>query len=602
MASRRPKLSLLALSDRVDDISSPADSSTDSDSDASSFSSPIGSHLPDPETSFYKSAQWTRDGTTIITSSYDLQISTFVVPNNLLEPRDHPLTLRPHKTLQLAEPTNIVAAAPYYDLRYANTDHFLVACRDHPIQLYSALSPAINDSSNIVAGEEGDNNDHDDTATHTATTSLNPPKSDLPLGSYRLVSPTTEAYLPVHSLVWSSPGTHFYTGTRDLIAEFDITRNGAGPTTQIHTIPSRRHIRKGNGVGMRGTISALSAQTISDNDGFDMPAGLLAAGTWTRWVGLYDVHRSGECTATWGIKEAAASVTLTEPPARIAAKRTEGQTGSLHQTTKGIGGAGILQTAWSPCGRYLLLNERQSTGMLVYDVRVTSRLLSVLTGRDAMTHQRLTCDVFRGLDTVGGFEVWAGTRDGAVQVWEGVGNAEGCQWPSWDFSTTDGGRSRSIRQSELSFMAPAVGSVAVHHSGSVVATASGCWGMRDGGVADNADWSSSSSFEGSKDQNMESLVAGNRQSNLAKLQQSRLKLWSIGPPTTTNTLGGAPEAMVVDQHVKETYDKDEFCMAESPDLAIIEGYKARLLGDLQSGYDTADEVEQQIASEQASHR
>ncbi|KAF3767614.1 hypothetical protein M406DRAFT_219593, partial [Cryphonectria parasitica EP155] len=370
----------------------------------------------------------TRDGTTIITSSYDLQISSFVIPTDLLEPRDEPLVLRPHKTLRLAEPTNVVSPAPYYDIRFPNTDQLLVACRDHPLQLYQALSPGDND----------DNNDAPQSRTGTGC--------DAPFGSYRLMSPTTEAYLPIHSLSWPHPGTHFYVGTRDLLAEFDITRSGEGPTVRLPTIPSRRHIRKGNGVGMRGTTSALAAQTTSDG----APTGLLAAGTWTRWLGLYDMHRGRECTATWSIKEAA--------------------------TTGAIGGAGILQTAWSPCGRYLLACERQSTGVLVYDVRITGKLLGVLAGRDACTHQRLSCDVFPGLDNVGGFEVWAGTRDGAVKVWEGVGNTESCQWPSWDFSTADG---RPVPQEGPGSgpMAPAVGSVGLHHSGSVVATASGCWNM-----------------------------------------------------------------------------------------------------------------------------
>lgn len=295
-------------------------------------------------------------------------------------------------------------------------------------------------------------------------------------------------------------------GTRDLIAQFDVTRNGDGPSSQTPTIPSRRHIRKGNGVGMRGTVSALTAQTTADG----APTGLLAAGTWTRWVGLYDMARSGECTATWSIAEAAASVVHNTDPApppplpplpppppagadqqrrRCPAKGTS-PTGTTH-AVKGIGGAGIMQTAWSPCGRYLLLNERQSTGLLVYDVRGTNKVLGVLAGRDARTQQRLRCDVFPGLaGGGGGFEVWAGARDGTVQVWEGVGRREGCQWPSWAFSVADGAGGSA---------APGVGSVALHHSGSVVATCAGS-------LACDAPW-----------------TEGRR-----LLEGSSLKLWSIG--------------------------------------------------------------------------
>lgn len=349
------------------------------------------------------------------------------------------MTLRAQRTIQLAEPTNVAVSAPYYDIRYDNTDHLLVASQDHPIQLYQTGTESPGGDIGCVS----------------------------PIASYHFTSPTTEAYYPVHSLLWSSPGSHFYVGTRDLIAQFDLAHIGAGPTYVLPTIPSRRHIRKGNGVGMRGTVSALSEQTTED----DAPTGLIAAGTWTRWVGLYDLARSGECTATWSIEQAAEAVVHTQPLADSGQYPlpTEWQSafGNTHPI-QGIAGCGIIQTAWSPCGRYLILNERYSTGMLVYDVRGTNKVLGFLAGRDARTHQRMRCDVFRGVDNVGGFEVWGGSMDGTVKVWEGVGNMEGCQWPSWEFSAADEAQG---------FVAPALGSVGLHRSGSVVATCAGSWSV-----------------------------------------------------------------------------------------------------------------------------
>lgn len=216
---------------------------------------------------------------------------------------------------------------------------------------------------------------------------------------------------------------------------------------------------------MRGTVSALSEQTTEDG----VPTGLIAAGTWTRCVGIYDLTRSGDCTATWSIEKAAEAVVHTEPPAELRQsplpREWRSARGTVHPI-QGIAGSGIIQTAWSPCGRYLILNERYSTGMLVYDVRGTNKVLGFLAGRDARTHQRMSCDVFRGADDIGGFEVWAGAMDGTVKVWEGVGNTEGCQWPSWDFSAAD--RTQG-------FVAPALGSVGLHHSGSVVVTCAGSW-------------------------------------------------------------------------------------------------------------------------------
>lgn len=487
----------------------------------------------------------TRDGTTVITSSYDNRVDSYLIPEDLLEPRDGPLTLRPNRTLQLAEPTNVLAPAPYYDIRFPNTDHFLVGCRDHPLHLYQALPP--------------DRATPEDNAPPIAEETA----WKRPLASYPLVSLTTEAHLPVHALAWPHPGVHFVVGSRDLIAQFDITRNGDGPVTRIPTIPSRRHIRKGNGVGMRGTVAALSAQTTDD----DVPTGLIAAGTWTRRVGLYDVARGGECTSTWGVEEAAEGARATHVPAPASTPAGRRSPDGSTAPVKGIGGAGIIQTAWSPCGRYLLVSERQSTGMLVYDVRVTGRLLGFLAGRDALTHQRLSCDVFRGVDRVGGFEVWAGARDGTVKVWEGVGNKEGCHWPAWDFSTANG------KAGGEALVAPAVGSVGLHHSGSVVATCSGCWTMPDDegeSVSVSSRPTSSDSDEESSDSGMSFSTSGPPSWRPdKKVGESCLSLWSIEAPAPP-----VHEAVAIGQ--------TEQVLVSTEETNEIERYKQRVVRTLET--------------------
>ena len=248
---------------------------------------------------------------------------------------------------------------------------------------------------------------------------------------------------------------------------------------------------------MRGTVSALSAQPLDERG-----ASLVAAGTWTRWVGLYDFARGGECVATWAVTAAAASATA--------------ETGNgANPNVKGIGGQGILQTIWSPCGRYLLINERQSTGMLVYDVRVTGKLLGWLAGRDALTHQRLTCDVYPGTSEAGGFEAWAGTQDGTVKVWEGVGNTEGPMEASW-FVKAHGSP---------------VGSTVIHASGSVLATCSGSWTLSDE-VASDSDSGSDDYDDTSEEESEDSRDAHSR----IITQDATLKIWSIKAgmaPSTT---------------------------------------------------------------------
>lgn len=295
---------------------------------------------------------------------------------------------------------------------------------------------------------------------------------------------------------------------------------------------------------MKGVVSALGVQP--DNN-------LLAAGTWTRWIGLYDISRSGECIATWSIADAVANAGLDiSPPAQ------RGERYRKLAALNGTGGAGLTQTTWSPCGRYLLLNERQSTGLLVYDVRVTNKLLCFLAGRDARTHQRLECDVFRGLDAVGGFEVWAGSQDGTVQVWEGVGNSEGSQWPSWEFSAVDG---TDVRPATNDGKAPAVGSLGLHCSGSVVVTCSGGWSVSD-------------------DEDEDMRVGGGR-----KIEASSLKLWRIGSEGEGQS----------DMEVEHSLDKPGDGMSEAAtgpndDTNEIEKARLRVASALRSMLEETDSI------------
>jgi hypothetical protein len=452
------------------------------------------------EGSFFKSVQWylpfpatnrakrtnrhtsrSADGTTLFTSSSTNVVSGYVVPSDLLQPRDGPLSLRPQGSISLPEPTHATAPAPYFSLPNPYTHVVLTAAVDHPIQLHHAFP----------------------TSSHSDSDS--PPAllehRSAPLTTYPLIHTPTEAYLPVFSLIWPSPGTHFLAGTKNLIAYFDAERSASGsgtaaPLLRVPTIPSARHRAKGGGVGMRGSVSALA---VSPAEG----TGLVAAGTWTRWVGLYDLARAGGCAANWCVAAAAGG----EGPGRRGG---------------GVGGSGILQTIWSPCGRYLVINERRSSGLLVYDVRVTGKALGWLEGRNADTQQRMTCDVFPGADDRGGFEVWAGAKDGMVKVWEGVGNEEGYVRASRNWQAHGS----------------TVGSTAMHLSGSVVATCSGSWTIEeDGGQSDDSENSDSdtSSNDDSCSAVSSSISSGSGGEGIRdpskprlKVEGGTLKIWSIG--------------------------------------------------------------------------
>ncbi len=255
------------------------------------------------------------DGTTIFTTSSSNRVCAFALPSDLLGPREEPARLEAHGTLRFPEATNVIAPCPYFSLDNPDTQLVLTAIQDHPIHLYNAFPPP------------------EDEAAEPFSVSRNPP----PVAHYNLIKSTTEQYLPVRSLIWPSAGTHFIAGTNDLVAVFDISRTE--PVLPIKTIPSGRHRSAGHGVGMRGTVAALAAHPSRDGG-----SSLIAAGTWTRHIALYDLMRGGETVATWSVKDAAPD----------------------------LGGDGIVQTGWSPCGNYLLINERQSNGLLVYDLEVRS--------------------------------------------------------------------------------------------------------------------------------------------------------------------------------------------------------------------------------------
>lgn len=168
------------------------------------------------------------------------------------------------------------------------------------------------------------------------------------------------------------------------------------------TIPSKRKKIVGGGVGMKGIVSTLAWS--SD--------GVLAAGTFTRSVGLYDSGGQGDCVAVFSVANNEGSDAETE-----------------------IGGSGVTQVLWSPCGRYLYVAERKSDGVLAYDIRVAGKKLGCLKGREADTNQRLGVDV---VPTGQGHEIWAGGTDGVVRVWENPGDNEGAHDPRWEWKAHDG--------------------------------------------------------------------------------------------------------------------------------------------------------------------
>jgi len=153
---------------------------------------------------------------------------------------------------------------------------------------------------------------------------------------------------------------------------------------------------------MRGLVSALA---------IDGSSKVLAAGTYSRHVGLYDSMGEGECIGVFCVQGTTAD--------------------------DQIGGAGITQISWSTCGRYLYIAERKSDGVIIYDIRKTGQLLAWLEGRRANTNQRMSVDIVT-TDVSDDNEVWGGSSDGCVRIWKNAQQQEGAVLPTFEFNAHEG--------------------------------------------------------------------------------------------------------------------------------------------------------------------
>lgn len=184
----------------------------------------------------------------------------------------------------------------------------------------------------------------------------------------------------------------------------------------LKTIPTRRSVQTGH--TMKGIVSALAVAPGSSEG-----TGVLAAGTFSRQVGLYAAEGTGETIGVFGLGEG--------------------------------DGAGVTQLVWSACGRYLYIAERKSEVVSVYDIRVAGEKVESFRGRGAGTNQRVGIDVAYALRG----EVVGGGVDGKVRVWEARHGRDG----------------EEVGQAKCEWVAhgDVVGSAVVHPGGAVLATCSG---------------------------------------------------------------------------------------------------------------------------------
>jgi WD40 repeat protein len=329
----------------------------------------------------------TPDGTTLLTHNEDEGLRTFILPPDLLSPFASPVHLRPYSLIYSPSRVYSTAIYPLASLSSPESFIFLASPRNSPIRLHSLLHPNL-------------------------------------LSSYSFINPRTEKFEAAYSLlIPSSKPTTFFAGSNSRIAIFDITRYGVdGPTVVLKTIPTRHS--PATTETMKGLVTAMALTPDSSPTN-----GVLAAGTYTRQVGLYAGDGRGDVIGVFSLLEG---------------KENNG------------GGGGVTQLLWSHDRRYLYIVERMSDEISVYDIRVSGKRVESFKRRNAMTNQRIGVDIAHGL----GGEVVGGGTDGIVNVWnaahgkmgdEEVGHSVG-SWKAHDDAVT---------------------SAVVHPSGSVMATCSG---------------------------------------------------------------------------------------------------------------------------------
>ncbi|KAI5780303.1 WD40-repeat-containing domain protein [Peziza echinospora] len=292
------------------------------------------------ESNCFRSVQWTGDGKYLVTNSEDSAVRVFELPTDWADEEVSPL--KPISVVYAPESVYSIGVCPWI-LEDPTLNWFLTCTRDNPIHLYS-LDGSL-------------------------------------LQSYIIQHASTEKFLSPHSLAFAHTTRQFICGTDSMLSIFDFHRRE--PILTLRTIPSRNS-RKSTST-MKGIISAMDVS---------LDRGILAAGTFSRQVGLYDQEGSGEVVSIFSL-----------------------DTDKMGNRTSSVGG--VTDVKWSGCGTYLYVAERKDSKITVWDVRRLFSKVATLTGREARSVQRIGIDV---LPTGGGGGegdgVIGGGLDGKVKVWD----------------------------------------------------------------------------------------------------------------------------------------------------------------------------------------
>ncbi|KAK6515218.1 hypothetical protein TWF506_007561 [Arthrobotrys conoides] len=368
-----------------------------------------------PGSNVFRSVEWAADGTSLVAVTEDNFIRTFIVPPDLLT-SSTPHFLLPYSITPTPTTPFTTSLYPFFTLSDPSTTQILTSTHSQPIHLRNLLYPHIT-------------------------------------ASYPLIHPTTEKYLTPHSLLWTTTATHFLAGTDSQIHLFDVSRYNSGPIETFTTGKKRKPNKNSRGISnffssttLQSTTNDSNTRSIISTLSLDHQNNNLAAGTFSRRVLLYSSpYQDGVLTNIINLNDT----------------KTHRQ---FRNFPREIRGNGITDVLFTENGNHLVVAERRSNVVFMYDLRYPGEVWSVLVGRNADTNQRLGvsyCASYGAGDGKMNNVVVAGGTDGIVRIWKPFGGYKE--------------EEEGYLKPEERFVAARdpVTAVAVHPYGEVLATSSG---------------------------------------------------------------------------------------------------------------------------------
>ncbi|CAM0142304.1 unnamed protein product [Umbelopsis sp. WA50703] len=257
------------------------------------------------EANFFKSCKWSPDGSCVLTNSNDNIARVFQPSAEVFSEVPDGGQLVEVVQAKEAEPIYESCWYPLMNSQDPATCCFLTSARDHPVHLWDCTTGKLRASYSVI--------DH------------------------------RERFMGAIGLTFNLDGSSIYCGYENMIQVFDTSRPGSTAVLKISTTPTRK-----SRMGQKGIISSLAFSPDY--------SGLLAAGSYSKNIGLYDTSSGEICSLLGGLD------------------------------------GGVTQVKFSPSGTHLFSANRQSNLITCWDVRNTGDVFCRYE-RPGYTNQRISFDI-----------------------------------------------------------------------------------------------------------------------------------------------------------------------------------------------------------------